>query len=164
MRTVQWPDSGDGQVFRKLMMRGVTATVAVISFVTTVLSLLFPAFMTATIPFGVASIMLVSLWIHARAFEAARSAEIVRSFAGLAVLHRGTMVTIDSKPLVGTFETRFAAAAAALDRGIWAVIVCAYDRYYLLSGSHSENKKSPFAFRTAAVADVVPAVSMRRPA
>ena len=95
---------------------------------------------------------------HRVARHRARSHEIVRSFAGMSVLHHGTVIRVDATPLLGDYGTRREAARAALDRGRWAVIVQAYDRWYVLAGAATLRPRTPVSFRSRAVADIVPSV------
>lgn len=104
------------------------------------------------------ALLLQLIWIHGRAQSAARRQEIVRSFAKLAVLHHGAAITIDPRPLHGEYTTRREAAWAAARCGSWAVLVRAYDRYYVLTGERSTSVLTPLSFRSKAVADVVPAL------
>lgn len=119
----------------------------------------FPAMIATTLPLGAAAGMIALLWAHARAQRASRRAEIARSFAGLTAVHNGHAIKLSDAPLRGDFSTRRRAVSAALDLGGWAVIVYAYDRYYLLVGRIVTGSRHAVAFRTRAVMDVVPAIT-----
>ena len=100
-----------------------------------------------------------ALWVHGAARRDARRAEVERSFAGLGVLHTGQRLVVpEQHALLGEFSSRRDAATAALDRGGWAVIVHAWDRFYLLRARPARTQQAPVAFRSRAVADVVPAL------
>jgi hypothetical protein len=145
MRTVSWPTKGDAPTFQRRLATSIVAGATLVLVVGVLAVVLHPPLWKPVVPLAV---------------SAARRAEVVRSFAGLAVLHHGQSIEVASRPLVGEYPTRRLAARAALDRGGWAVIVHAWDRYYVLRGEPTTSRASrpPVAFRTRAVADVVPAI------
>jgi hypothetical protein len=104
------------------------------------------------------AVLLQLIWLHGRSHALARRREIVRSFAGLAVLHHGSAITVDERPLLGEYASHREAAWAAARCGRWAVLVHAYDRYYVLTGERSSTVRTAVSFRSRAVADVVPAL------
>ena len=122
-----------------------------------------PTIVAISVPLGVALSMLAGLWSYSRAQTAARTQEIVRSFAGLSIMRDGRAITLDDEPLLGEFDSRYHAIRTAVDRHGWSIVVAAYDRYYVLSGSPAgERSHRPVAFRTAAVADIVPGMPDER--
>lgn len=159
MRNVQWPVYGDFEVFRRSFATTAAIGVVVIMGAAAAAASLVPALVWTLLPLTVAVLLLFGLWSHGHAQDAARRAEIVKSFAGLTVLHDGQAIRVSGEaPLVGEFDTRRAAARAAIELGHWAVIVRAYDHYYLLAGARTASLRTPVAFRTYAVADIVPAI------
>lgn len=148
---------GDRSVFQRAMIvYVVTCLVCAAGWFAGTMQL--PArYMPTAIPLGVALLMLALLWSHARCQRRSRRAEIVKSFAGLTVVHHGRAVRIADTPFAGEFGTRKQAVLAATRLGRWAVVVRAYDRYYLLAGRPTSAVVTPVALRTRAVADVVPA-------
>jgi hypothetical protein len=114
------------------------------------------ALLSASVLAAGATILLLT-WIYGRARTAAMQSEVVRSFAGLAVIHGNRVVAIDKRsPLVGAYGTRLEAARAAAATNKWCVLIRAWDRYYVLRGKPTR-AGVPVSFRTRAVADVVPA-------
>lgn len=164
MRAIHWPVYGDALVFQRTLI-GHGFTGAVIAIALTIIGVMQqPQYVGTILPLGVALLMVVALWSHGRAQSRARRAEIVKSFAGLTVMHDGHALELDAYPLLGEFHSRRQAARAAIDVGRWAVIVTAYDRFYVLTGNRTRNVKAPVAFRMRAVADIVPAVDLAKPA
>ncbi len=162
VRSVSWPVQGDQATFRRraVLLAGVGAAAIVGGLVAAVIA--NPALLRPLIPLAASAGLLLGLWVHGAARASARRAEIERSFAGLQVLHHGQAYAVDAAPILGTYATRRDAAKAALDRGSWAVIVQAWDRYWLLSASpvrDAATAKAPVAFRSRAVADVIPAIA-----
>lgn len=159
VRSISWPDQGDRNVFQRNMLLHATAgTLAIVTAAAAGVQLV-PSLVTTLVPLAVGMVLIGLLWSHARAQGAARRAEIVNSFAGLAIIHDGFVISVDREPLMGEFATRRDAARAAIDSGGWGVIVKAYDRYYLLSGHRSRALgATPVAFRTRAVTDIVPSL------
>jgi hypothetical protein len=97
-------------------------------------------------------------WAYGRARSAAMRAEVVRSFAGLAVVHSNRIVVINQRnPLIGEWGSRYEAAKAAMQAQDWCVLVRAWDRYYVLRAAPAPSQQVPVSFRSRAVADIVPA-------
>ncbi|MCW2925517.1 MAG: hypothetical protein JWM98_2921, partial [Thermoleophilia bacterium] len=120
-----------------------------------------PSLLGPLLPLAAAALLLLLLWVHGAARATARRAEVERSFAGLVVLHHGVAYSVADSPMLGEHPTRRQAARAALDRGGWALVVHAWDRYYLLAATPATAatpRTSPVSFRSRAVADVVPAI------
>lgn len=164
VKAIQWPIYGDAAVFqRTLISYGCLGAASAIGLTITGV-LQQPNYVGTILPLGVALLMLVTLWAHGRAQSRARRAEIVKSFAGLTVVHDGHAIELDLHPMLGEFTTRRTAARAAIDLGRWAVIVTAYERFYVLTGKRTSDFKSPVAFRMRAVADIVPAINLAKPA
>lgn len=160
VRSIHWPIHGDRGVFRRALILHSGVGSAVIVALALAISASVPGITPTLAPLAVALVLLGLLWSHSRAQAAARRAEIVNSFVGLTVLHHGHAIRIgDGDPLVGEYDTRRAAAQAAMALGRWGVIIRAYDRYFVLAGDRTAGVRTPVAFRTAAVADVVPAIT-----
>jgi hypothetical protein len=125
-----------------------------------------PALLRPVLPLAAGALLLTLLWTHAAARTSARRAEVARSFAGLTVLHLGERYAVADRPLLGEYATRRDAARAALDRGSWAIIVQAWDRYFLLAAHPVTDAMTrgpdPVSFRSRAVADVIPAIRDER--
>lgn len=120
-----------------------------------------PALLQPLLPLAASALLLVLLWTHGSARAAARRAEVEQSFAGLVVLHHGAAYEVDEQPILGEFPSRRHAARVAVERGGWAIIVGAWDRFYLLAASPARDagtRVAPVSFRSRAVADVVPAI------
>lgn len=161
VRSVSWPVTGDQATFRRRLVSTLVAGAAVIGACVAVATVLNPALLRPLLPLAGAAFLLCLLWTHGAARSAARRAEVEHSFAGLAVLHHGVAYEVARRPILGEFSTRRHAARAAVERGGWALIVKAWDRYYLLSAqpaSEAARRRAPVSFRSRAVADVVPAV------
>lgn len=162
MRTVNWPARGDAHAFRRrallLAATGTALTLLALAGAT----LANGALLLPLLPLAGSGLLLTVLWAHGAARTGARRAEIERSFAGLRVLHHGQSFTVvQDAPVVAEHPTRRLAARAAIDRGRWAVIVHAWDRYYVLACHPSATRDGedvPVAFRSRAVSDVVPAI------
>jgi hypothetical protein len=160
-RSVSWPVHGDLQTFRR--RSAVLAAVCALVVVTplALAAYLEPASVRPAIPLALGLGMLAALWIHGAARTSARRTELERSFAGLAVVHHGAAYRVGLRPVLGAYATRRAAATAALERGGWAIVVRAWDRYWLLAATplrEGEARRDPVSFRSRAVADVIPAV------
>jgi hypothetical protein len=160
MRYVNWPTHGDRSTFRRratLLFAAGATTIAGMLGVATALdaSLLAPL-----APLGVSLLLLHGLWVHGAARSTARRSEVERSFGGLVVRHHGAAFAVADREPLGEYATRRLAAHAALDRGGWAIIVQAWDRYYLLAcePARDATARSAVSFRSRAVADVVPAI------
>lgn len=160
-RSVSWPVQGDRATFRRriasMLGAGSTLIAAAVAIATTA----NPALLLPLLPLAASAMLLVLMWTHGVARTTARRAEVDRSFAGLVVLHHGEAYAIGRDPILGEYATRRHAARAAIERGGWAVIVQAWDRYYLLAASPALDAApgvAPVSFRSRAVADVVPAV------
>lgn len=161
MRSVNWPTQGDPRTFRRRALRTGLVGLVLIAGSIAVAALLRPELVRPLIPLAAASGLLLGLGTHGAARRAARRSEVERSFAGLTVLHHGERFAIGSAPLRGEYGTRRDASRAALERGGWAVIVHAWDRYFVLAcepAADSAGTRPPVSFRSRAVADVVPAV------
>lgn len=161
VRTVSWPVSGDRTTFRRRMVASVGGGAFVVVATVAIAALANPALLRPLLPLAGAAMLLVVVWTHGAARSAARRAEVERSFAGLVVLHHGEAYAVEQRPVLGEFATRRDAARAAVDRGGWAVIVKAWDRFYLLAAAPARDagpRDAPVSFRSRAVADVVPAV------
>jgi hypothetical protein len=164
MRSVNWPTKGDAATFRRraAILIGIGACTIAATLGAT--ALYDAALVPALLPLGGSCLLLTALWAHGSARTAGRRSEVARSFAGLAVVHHGSAFEVAAEhPVVGEYATRRLAARAALDRGTWAIIVHAWDRYYVLSCEpaaqrHADEPARPVAFRSRAVADVVPAL------
>lgn len=159
VRSIQWPVHGDRSVFQRTLLLHALAGAAAIVAAATAVTISVPGIAATIVPLAVALVVLELLWSHNRAQSSARRAEIRNSFAGLTVLHHGHAIHVSADdPLVGEYDSRRSAAHAAVALGNWAVIVRAYDRYFVLAGTRTERVGTPVAFRTSAVADVVPAI------
>ena len=159
VQSVNWPMQGDQTTFRRRAL--VTGIVGMILIAGTIAlaAYLNPALVQPLAPLALAAGLLHGLWVHGAARRVARRAEVERSFADLTVLHHGAAFAIGNRPLRGEFASRRHAARAALERGGWAVIVHAWDRYYVLACEPAKQpRRAPVSFRSRAVADVVPAV------
>ena len=162
VRAVSWPTQGDPATFRRRawLLAVAGATLIVGGLATAVLA--HDALLRPLLPLAASAGLLLGLWVHGSARASARRAEVQRSFAGLVVLHHGQAFQVDDAPMLGAYATRRHAATAALDRGGWAIIVQAWDRYWLLGAapvSDAASTRRPVAFRSRAVADIVPAIS-----
>ncbi|MCB0878751.1 MAG: hypothetical protein KDC46_07200 [Thermoleophilia bacterium] len=163
VRSVSWPAQGDVATFRRrsLVLGMVAATMLVVPLVTAML--VNPLLVRPALPLVAGTALLAALWIHGAARESARRAEVERSFAGLSVLHHGAAYRVDQHPVLGSYSSRRHAASAALDRGGWALVVRAWDRYWLLAATPAEEREreapAPVSFRSRAVADVIPAIA-----
>jgi hypothetical protein len=149
-------------MFRRELALATLAIASVVMVGIGSLWLLTPSHVISTLPLATVSLVLSIMWVHGVARRRARRRELERSFAQLTVLYQGNRYEIGSSPLIGEFPTRRHAARAALDRGGWAVIVRAWDRYYVLACVPAEATDAyavtPVSFRSRAVADVVPAI------
>lgn len=162
MRTVRWPAAGDATAYRR---RLAVLSMVVAPLIVTPLVLAWtiePVLLRTIVPLALALLLVGGMWCHAAAREVARRSEVVRSFAGLRVIHHGQSFSVAApSPLLGVYATRDDAARAATQRGSWAVVVHAWDRYFLLAADPVQRGGgSPVAFRSNAVADVVPAVQV----
>lgn len=161
MRTVSWPTQGDRDTFQRRLATSLAAGTALVFVACVAATIVHPPLWKPLVPLAISAILMLLVWANGSARSAARRAEVVRSFAGLRVLHHGQSIEVGDEPLLGEYPTRRLAARAALDRGGWAVIVHAWDHYYLLRGEPSvpgARRTRPVAFRSRAVADVVPAI------
>ena len=162
VRAVSWPTQGDQPTFRRrAVVLAVVGTACIVGALA-VAVVANGALLRPLVPLAASAGLLLGLWVHGSARAAARSAEVERSFAGLVVLHHGDAFQVDERPMLGAYATRRQAASAALDRGGWAIIVQAWDRYWLLAARPARDAASttrpPVSFRSRAVADVVPAI------
>lgn len=163
-RSVSWPRQGDATTFRRsaLAWGALGSTLVVIGLGAAALVDLM--LLRPLAPLAAAALLLLALYAHGAARAAARRAEVRRSFAGMTVVHRGQAFAVADAPLLGEHPTRRHAARAAMDRGGWAAIVHAWDRYYVLAclpadgSSDAVAGRSPVSFRSRAVADIVPAI------
>ena len=158
MQQVNWPENGNRSTYRKYMWASVAAGLVMAASLATVTACYDPSHVALMLPVITGMLIIWGGGCHMVARRRAQSTEIVRSFAGLSVLHHGTVIRIDSEPLLGDYSTRREAARTALERGHWAVIVRAYGRWFLLSGAATAGARTPVSFRTRAVADIVPSV------
>lgn len=161
VRSVSWPTQGDRTTFRRRMTMLACSGAAAIALSVAIASIANPALLMPLLPLAASAGLLLLLWTHGVARVSARRAEVEHSFAGLAVLHHGERFEVAERPVLGEFGTRRLAARAALDRGGWAIIVQAWDRYYLLAATPATDAgalRAPVSFRSRAVADVVPAI------
>lgn len=161
MRSVSWPVQGDRETFRQRLLVGCVAGGTVLSAAVALAVVINPALLRPLVPLVASVALLLLLWCHGTARTAARRREVERSFAGLVVLHQGRAFEVAQQPLLGRFGTRRLAARAALDRGGWAIIVHAWDSYFLLACAPTSDATPagvPVSFRSRAVADVVPAI------
>ncbi|MBC7461132.1 MAG: hypothetical protein H7287_07200 [Thermoleophilia bacterium] len=166
MQQVNWPNLGDRGTFRRRSALLMAAGLLVVGLVLGAAALLRPALVTPLAPLCVSMLLLHALWVHGTARSAARRREVERSFGGLVVLHAGAAFHVADRAPLGEFASRRHAARAAIDRGGWAVIIQAWDRYYVLacrpaSEGSSLVERPAFSFRSRAVADVVPAIDDR---
>lgn len=157
---MHWPAHGDRKVFRRTMMARAASLVVAIGTLSAITALAIPVVAGVALSFGVALATLAVIWSHARAQDSARRVEIVKSFATLTVLFDGQAIRLDRRPLLGEFGTRREAAHAAMAAGCWAVIVHAYEHFYVLTGTRTRDVRTPVSFRTRAVSDIVPAISL----
>lgn len=162
MRQVNWPNLGDRATFQRRSALFMGAGVLVVGMLVGGAALLRPALVMPMLPMCVSLLLLHALWVHGSARTAARRREVENSFGGLVVQHAGEAFHVADRAVLGEFASRRHAARAAIDRGGWAVIVQAWDRYYLLACEPASDAKaevaSAFSFRSRAVADVVPAI------
>lgn len=161
VRTVSWPTKGDQATFRRRAAVLACAGLALVAAPVVMAVALEPALLRPVLPLAASALLLLLLWTHGAARTAARRAEVERSFAGLVVLHQGQAYQVAAHPMLGEHPSRRQAARAALDRGGWALIVHAWDRYYVLAAipaRQDNSRPAPVAFRSRAVADVVPAL------
>lgn len=160
VRAVSWPTLGDRTTFRRRLVASSGLGAIAVLLATAAPALYRPELLVPSLPLAAGALVLLLLWTHGAARSAARRAELERSFAGLTVMHHGEAFAVARQPLLGEFPSRRQAAHAALDRGGWAVIVHAWDRYYLLAARPrtEASEASPVSFRSRAVADVVPAI------
>lgn len=159
VRTVSWPVAGDRATFRRRMtlLLGLGALLVAVGVIAATLA--NSALLRPVLPLAGAALLLMLLWAHGVARAAARRAEVEHSFAGLIVLHHGEAYAVADQPVLGEYATRRHAARAAIERGGWAIIVQAWDRFYLLAAAPArERQDAPVSFRSRAVADVVPAI------
>jgi hypothetical protein len=134
------------------------ASIGAIASITWIVVDRLPNQVVTTLPLGIAAGLVALLWSYSTAQRDARRAEIVRSFAGLTAQHAGHAIALEDAPYRGDFATRREAVDAALELGGWAIVVRAYERYYVLVGREVNGTSRPVTFRTRAVADVVPAL------
>ncbi len=160
-RAVSWPTMGDTRTFRRralvLCSAGAVVVLAPLVFAT----MANPSLLLPVLPLALGGGLLVALWSRRAARTHARRAELERSFAGLTVLHAGGAYAVAAHPVLGSYATRRDAATAALERGSWALVVRAWDRYWLLDAAPVRDhapRTAPVSFRTRAVADVIPAI------
>lgn len=161
VRAVSWPTQGDQATFRRRATVLAIGSLLAVTLPLTAAVAANPAMLRGVLPLALGTGMLAALWIHGAARTSARRAELERSFAGLVVLHHGDAYRVADSPILGSYATRRLAATAALDRGGWAIVVRAWDRYWLLAAAPAhghEARTQPVSFRTRAVADVIPAV------
>lgn len=160
-RMVSWPRLGDRTAFRRRVAVLTSAGAACILALVAAVWALQPHSLAASLPLAGGALVLVLLGTHGAARTVARRREIERSFAGLAVTHLGRAYRVAGGPVLGEYPSRRHAARAAMDRGGWAVIVRAWDRFYVLSAvptAQDDPSRTPVSFRSRAVADVVPAL------
>jgi hypothetical protein len=162
---VKWPAHGNRVAFARAIGVRMAIGSAVIVAVAAVVATSNRALVAPTLPLATGAIMVTLLWAHSQAQRLARRAEILRSFAGMAITHGGHVIRInDTDAFTGEFTVRSDAVRAAVERGRWAVIVRAYDRYYVLAGQlvprvkRTELPTVPLSFRSSAVAHVVPSI------
>ncbi|MCW2972058.1 MAG: hypothetical protein JWN72_331 [Thermoleophilia bacterium] len=166
MRQVNWPNHGDRSTFRRRSALLMAAGLLVVALVLAAAAFARPAAVTPLVPLGVSMLLLHALWVHGTARSAARRREVERSFGGLIVLHAGAAFHVADRTALGEFASRRHAARAAIDRGGWAVIVHAWDRFYVLAcepatDGGAQLGRTAVSFRSRAVADVVPAIDDR---
>lgn len=162
VRSVSWPTQGDQATFRRRAAVQAIAGSAVIIAGLVLAVVANDALLRPLLPLAAGCGLLLGLWVHGSARASARRAEVERSFAGLVVLHQGQAFEVDERPMLGAYATRRDAAVAALDRGGWAIVVQAWDQYWLLSASPAREAtpaRAPVSFRSRAVADVIPAIA-----
>ena len=160
MRHVNWPTLGDRPTFCRRATLLFAAGAILVAAPLAVVAVLHPSLLSPLAPLGVSLLILHGLWVHGAARGSARRHEVRRSFGGLVVHHHGAAFTVADREPLGEYASRRNAAHAALDRGGWAVIVQAWDRYYLLACEPVRDTATGAAvsFRSRAVADVVPAI------
>lgn len=161
MQHVTWPTRGDSSTFRRRATLLTAIGAVPIAGALGVAWVLQPQLVPSLTPLASAAALLLALWVHGAARVAARRAEVERSFGGMLVRHHGSLFAVASSPVLAEHATRRNAARAALDRGGWAIIVRAWDRFYVLAcepASDTSAAPAPVSFRTRAVADVVPAI------
>ena len=163
VRTVSWPAMGDRATFRRRVMLLAGGGLAVVAASVALATVAQPALLRPLLPLAASALLLVLLWTHGAARTTARRTEVERSFAGLVVLHHGQAYEVEAAPMLGEHPSRREAARAALDRGGWAIIVHAWDRYYVLAAAPLRDSArggiAAVSFRSRAVADVVPAIN-----
>lgn len=164
MRNVNWPTRGDAAAFRRRAVVLTTLGMGSIALMLGGATAVNGELLVPMLPLGGSAALLLALWVHGSARTAARRSEVMRSFAGLRVLHHGASFEVATTDTVlGEYPSRRQAAVAAMDRGSWAIIVHAWDRYYLLACQPAAARRDgetalPVALRSRAVADVVPAI------
>lgn len=164
VRSVSWPTRGDRATFRRRRLAMLASGGLVIALGLGAAYLASPELLRPLLPLAASAALLLLMWTHAAARTMARRAELEQSFAGLAVVHHGERYEVAQRCMLGEFTSRRHAARAAIDRGGWAIIVHAWDRWYLLAATpakrvgHEAAALAPVSFRSRAVADVVPAV------
>lgn len=166
VRSVSWPTQGDRATFRRRRLTLMAAGLAIVCSGIAAAAVLNPALVRPLLPLAAGAGLLLGMWTHAAARTVARRAELEQSFAGLAVMHLGERyeVAAAGRCVLGEYATRRDAARAAIDRGSWALIVQAWDRFFLLDarparrGASAEQRLAPVSFRSRAVADVIPAI------
>lgn len=159
MQRIQWPDAGHKATYKRLTAVAVATAMA---FGVALGYWLVSTFSVSELTGVLASMASVCILIpigERAARAAARRQELRRSYAGMAITHHGLSLQVDRKPWIGSYPTRRLAAAAALKRGNWSVLVPAYGRWWALDAKLEEHQNSPFAIRGCAVADVVPAIA-----
>ncbi len=162
-RTVSWPTQGDQTTFRRRSITlGAALALALIAAFGTLVAI-DPDTLRSALPLALGMGALSALWVHGSARATARRAELDRSFAGLVVVHHGVAYAVSQQPILGEYPNRRQAATAALDRGGWAIVIRAWDRYWLLDAAPvraaQHGEPSPVSFRSRAVADVIPAIA-----
>lgn len=160
-RAVNWPHHGDESTFRRALATRVGLGGATVGLLLAATAWRRPDLLVTVAPLAAGALLLVAIWVHGAARSIARRSEIERSFAGLTVLHLGQRYVVSRTPLIGEYPSRRHAARSAVERGCWAIVVRAWDRYYLLQATPASTPatQSPVSFRSRAVADVVPAIS-----
>lgn len=161
VRSVSWPIMGDRATFRRRLVVLAGFGIAVVVASVALTSLAQPSLLRPLLPLAASAMVLLLLWTHGAARSTARRTEVEQSFAGLVVLHLGRAYAVAQSPMLGEHPSRRQASRAALDRGGWALIVHAWDRYYLLAATPIKDatpRPAPVSFRSRAVSDVVPAI------
>ncbi len=162
MRRIDWPHNGVATVLVRHMALGALPVLMVLAAINLMTYAYARAASMPLLLVSMSALLVSGAVIHNRALKAARKAEIIRSFAGLSVIHGGHSVKVDTHPRTSIHVSRADAVRTAFDHGGWSVIVKAYDAWYLLSGTHIKHGSHPVAFRTRAVADLVPSISTHR--